>query len=179
MLLKRIYDETDLSRYKMERVALMEAWQVKLKTVGVPDELVESFTKQIGDKLVNPPLIAELELLHTGVKAEQNFSTPMITEFMKLGIVNIAGDQLTLRTRSEDLQYTIKRMPGRWCLHCGEKLSDDQNGELARLHVAMKHKGKPSPIEAEPAGYQWLTYFECVLNKKQHNQYKKEAGKNG
>jgi hypothetical protein len=99
----------------------------------------------------------------------------MVTEFIKLGLMEIDGDQLTLHAQPEDLQYTIKREPGRWCLHCGEKLADDTNGELARLHIAMKHNGVPSPSESDPSGYVWLTYFECVLDETQHEAYKKGA----
>lgn len=175
MLLNRIYDDKDLERYRSEREQAMTKWRTELKTASVPDGLIESFAKQICDQVVIPPSIAGLEIVHTGIQAEQNFSTPLITEFIKLGVASIEGDQLALKAAPEDLHYTIKRTPGRWCLHCSEKLADDVNGELARLHVAMKHKDKPSPVESTPAGYEWLTYFECVLNEEQHLRYKNGA----
>jgi len=171
MLLNRIYDEQDLARFKMDRQKTLDEWQGKLKEALIPEELIESFAKQVSDKLVPAPLVAGVEIVHTGARPEQNFSTPLITEFVKIGIAEIEGDQLTLHAQPEDLHYTIKRVPGRWCLHCGEKLPDDQNGEMARLHVAMKHKGIPSPSADDPSGYQWLTYFECVLDDAEHARF--------
>ena len=173
MELSRIYDETDLARYKLEREQTNAAWQGKLKAQDIPEKLIDGFAKQICDEVVPAPAIAGVDVVHTGIQAEQNFSTSLITEFIKLGIAEIEGEQLILHTASDDLIYTIKRTPGRWCLHCGEKLPDDAGGELARLHMAMNHNGESSPSANDPAGYVWLTYFECVLDAAQHAQYQK------
>src|SRR5690242_10935448 len=84
-----------------------------------------------------------ISLAHTGISPEQNFSTQLVTKFLQDGIMEIKGHTLTFHVYPEDLRYTIKRVPGRYCAHCGEKLSDDTGGELARLHVAQKHAGVP------------------------------------
>lgn len=175
MELTRIYDAKDLERYRREREQANTAWQARLAEQGVPENLTGSFAKQICDQVIVPPALAGVDIVHTGVQAEQHFSTTLITEFVRLGIVGIKGKQLTLHTVTENLHYTIRREPGRWCLHCGEKLADDTSGEMARLHMALKHKGVQSPDENNPSGYEWLTYFECVLDEDQHRQYRKGA----
>lgn len=172
MLLNRIYDEQDLERFKLQKDETIKEWKAKFRSLGIPEELVVSFAGQVSETIVPLPLISGVEVLHTGVRAEQNFSTSLITEFIKLGIAEINNDELVLHTSSDDLKYTILRSPGRWCLHCKEKLTDDATGEMARLHIAMKHNGVPSPVESEPSGYVWLTYFECVLDEGQHAEYK-------
>src|SRR5688572_7623822 len=100
-----------------------------------------------------------ISLANTGVSAEQNFSTQLVTKFLQEGIMEIDGDTLIFHVYPEALKYTIKRTPGRWCLHCGEKLQDDTGGEMARLHVAMKHAGIPSPSPSDPSGYVALNHF--------------------
>jgi hypothetical protein len=112
-----------------------------------------------------------VSLAHTGVSPEQNFSTGLVTQGLQEGIMEIAGDTLVFHVFPEDLIYTIKRQPGRYCLHCGEKLSDDAGGELARLHVAQYHAGVESPDPSNPAGYEALNHFECVLDDAQHEKF--------
>ena len=85
------------------------------------------------------------------------------------------GDTLTFHVYPEDLEYTVKRTPGRYCLHCGEKLTDDAGGEMARLHVVQFHAGTPSPSASNPSGYEAINYFECVLNDDQHEKFKKQG----
>ena len=112
-----------------------------------------------------------ISLAHTGVSPEQNFSTQLVTNMLKDGIMEIDGSALVFHVYPEDLTYTIKRAPGRYCLHCGEKLPDDASGELARLHVAQAHAKE----EPKGAGYEAINYFECVLDDEQHEKYKKRG----
>ncbi len=111
-----------------------------------------------------------LSLAHTGVSREQHFSTSLITEYVTLGLMEIKGKTLLFNVYPEPLRYEIKREPGRYCLHCGEKLADDQGGELARLHIATKHKDAP-PNANNPAGYENIHYFDCTLDEAQHEKY--------
>jgi len=117
------------------------------------------------------PELDYVSLAHTGVSPEQNFSIKLVTEFLVAGIMEIVDDELFFHVHPEDLHYVIKRTPGRYCLHCGEKLSDDVSGQMARLHVAMKHAGVQSPSDNDPSGYVALNHFECVLNNKQHLKF--------
>lgn len=111
-----------------------------------------------------------ISLAHTGIHAEQNFSVGLVTHGITEGWITIDGDTLKLRAVPEDLLYTIKRHPGRYCEHCGEKLTDDDSGEMARLHVAMHHKDAPAP-QGNPAGYVKINHFECVLAAEQHEKF--------
>lgn len=112
-----------------------------------------------------------LSLAHTGIQAEQNFSVGLITQGLKEGWVDINDNTLTLHAVPENLQYAIRRPPGRYCDHCGEKLPDDESGEMARLHVAMQHKDVPA-LAGNPAGYVKLNHFECVLSAEQHEKFR-------
>lgn len=134
----------------------------------------DGWEKQINERgeCVNPPPLDYLSLAHTGINPEQNFSTDRVVEGLTAGLMRIEDDVLALECHPEPLRYAIKRRPGRYCLHCGEKLADDEKGVLARLHVAEKHAGKPSPDADTPAGYVALNHFECVLDAKQHEKYR-------
>jgi hypothetical protein len=134
----------------------------------------EGWGKQVDEngKCINPPPLDYISLANTGINPEQNFSTDLVTEGLTSGRMKIDGETLIMDTYPEPLRYTIKRRPGRYCLHCGEKLADDQTGALARLHVAEKHAGEPSPDKNVPAGYISINHFECVLNAEQHEKYR-------
>lgn len=177
MELKRIYDDTDLLRYRAEHAAAVRGWLEKFDALGVPTTLVPAFAKQSADAMVTGPALAGVDVVHTGATPQQNFSTTLVTDFLRLRLMEIDGAVLTLHTQSKPLRYTILREPGRWCLHCGEKLADDENGELARLHVALNH-ADAAPIEDNPAGYIWHKYFECVLDADQHARFAR-GGSNG
>lgn len=119
-----------------------------------------------------PPELDYIALAHTGVEPEQNFSTKLVTDFLKQGVIEIKGKTLIFHVHPEDLVYDIKRRPGRYCLHCGGKLPDDEKGELARLHVAESHQGVVSPDPNNPSGYEAINYFECMLTHSQHEKFK-------
>lgn len=134
----------------------------------------EGWEKRVDEKgdCTNPPPLDYLSLSNSGVNPEQNFSIDLVTEGLTNGLMSIDDDVLTLNCHPEPLRYAIKRRPGRYCLHCSEKLGDDNGGTLARLHVAEKHAGKPSPDTGTPAGYVALNHFECVLDAEQHAKYR-------
>ena len=113
-----------------------------------------------------------LSLAHTGTHPEQNFSIKLVTEYLSSGLMQMLGNDLTLHCYPEPLFYRINRRPGAYCLHCGAQLPIENRGALARLHVAEKHAGRPSPVPGEPAGYVVLNHFECVLDAGQHEKYR-------
>jgi hypothetical protein len=134
----------------------------------------EGWVKQVNERgeCVNAPPLDYVSVAHTGVSAEQHFSAGLINAAMAEGWCSISGDQLILHVHPEALVYTIKRAPGRWCCHCGEKLPDDALGELARGHVARLHPATKSPDPNWPAGYGMTNAYECVLEQKQHEQFR-------
>jgi hypothetical protein len=75
MLLKRIYDEKDLERFKNEREQARAMWREKFDAIGVRDALLDNFARQVADPTVNLPLIVGLDLEHTGSKPEQGWTS--------------------------------------------------------------------------------------------------------
>lgn len=138
----------------------------------MPDGWVKK-TDEHGNCTNQPPL-DYISVGHTGTHAEQNFSVNFVADGMAQGWLSISGDTLTLHAVPEDLHYRILRRPGRYCLHCAAQLPDDEKGLLARLHVSTEHPGIASPDPSNPAGYEKLNHFECVLDEKQHVRYRKK-----
>ncbi len=174
MLLKRFY-KTPLDWVKQinDRMVVRDA-------NGAP--VIDPPTKEVVTRLVdpskpqgaclNPPPLDYVSCAHTGVSPEQNFSAGLINAALSEGWATISKGVLTLHVVPEDLIYTIKRMPGRYCCHCGEKLPDDSTGELARGHVATAHPGAESPDPSNPAGYCMTSAYECVLDAAQHERFR-------
>jgi len=113
-----------------------------------------------------------IELRHTGTSAEQNFSRRLVEGAVSEGWMTLSRGKIILHAKPEDLTYTIKRGPGHYCLHCGEKIESDALGAAARAHMAEKHDGMESPDRHWPAGYMVTHAFECVLDDKQHEKFK-------
>ena len=122
------------------------------------------------------PELDYISLGHTGFSPEQNFSVKLVTGLLEQGIMEISGDELIFHVHPEDLHYEILRTPGRYCLHCGEKLTDDATGQMARLHIAQEHAGEESPDPGNPSGYVAINYFECRLDAQQHAKFQKLPG---
>jgi hypothetical protein len=166
MLLKRIYKKREAE----PRLSLPSGVTSIEVVAGVAAILAEGVIATINSD--SPAELDYLALAHTGVEPEQNFSTSLVVDNVKCGLMEIKDEKLIFHVHPEDLVYKIKRRPGRYCLHCGEKLPDDEKGELARLHIVEKHLGLKSPDPNNPSGYVALNHFECVLDEKQHNKFK-------
>jgi len=130
--------------------------------------------------LLNPPPLDYVELRHTGTNPEQNFSTGLVEAGLAEGWISIGQGKLTLRAKPEDLVYAIKRGPGHYCCHCGERIPDanqflpGQQGEVTvgMRHVAEAHPNTPSPDPSNPAGYCRVNSYECVLDEKTHAKFR-------
>lgn len=176
MQLTRLYDESDRERFETERVQHIETHKNKLRLTGVPEELHETIARQMAAASVAPMKIRAMEVVHTGASQKQHFSVRSILQGLDHGYFKIEGDRLTLKAEPEDLVYSIQRRPGRYCLHCGEKLPDDTKGELALLHVFEKHHGVESPDpKGHPAGYEMINYFDVTLDGGQHERHKSDV----
>lgn len=137
------------------------------------------------------PRVTGVELRHTGIHAEQNFSARLVFQAIAEGWMTLAGDLLLLKTATATLRYAIKRSPGYYCCHDGSRIpiSDVAQQERlrtgigrlaaaeARAHLAAHgFAGKKSPDPANPAGYQVIEHYECVLDAAQHAKYKAVPG---
>lgn len=119
-----------------------------------------------------PPKLDHIVVKHTGVSVEQNFSRRLVEGAVAEGWMTLSRGKIIVHAKPEDLVYTVKRAPGHYCVHCGEKLDSDTNGQGARKHVAEKHAGAKSPDPQWPHGYAVTNAFECVLDEKQHAKFK-------
>lgn len=132
-------------------------------------------------ELLNPPPISHMEVKHTGASAEQHFSTTLVEAGVSQGFISAGKGRLVLHAKPEDLHYTVKRGPGHYCCHCGESLPDAaafvSPGVTAGMqHVAAMHPGKASPDAGNPAGYERLHHYDCVLDKALHEKYRVKPG---
>lgn len=121
-------------------------------------------------RCINAPPLDYVSLGHTGTSPEQNWPIKTVSLGVREGWMRIEKDKLLLLVQPETLVYDIKRIPGRYCRVCGEKLNDDATGELARLHMMARH-----PSDA-PNDYEMLAHFETVLNSAQHERHKVRPG---
>lgn len=177
MLLKRIYNhEAPASEWVERRRGCATC---KGKGVVVSEDLhgVQPCADCTDGVIVDmiPPL-KNVVIIHTGTHAEQNFSGGLVDAAISEGWMTITKGKIILHAQRQDgvdvdLNYTINRMPGRYCCHCGEKLPDDATGELARAHVKERHIG-PSPDPENPAGYSMLNHYACTLDLKQHEWFR-------
>jgi hypothetical protein len=127
--------------------------------------------------LVNPLPVKAITLKHTGPESmpEQNFSRRMVDAGLQEGWMSMSRGKLTMHTDAEDLEYTILKMPGTYCVHCEAKLDDDPGGASNRAHVTEAHGDAPSPDPAHPAGYRVTNAYECVLREDQHARWSAQA----
>jgi hypothetical protein len=157
VLLKRIY-------------AKPEGWEKKVNARGADGKLPDP--RKPEGICLNPPPLDHVVVRHTGTAPEQKFSAQTVEIGTREGWLRVRDGRIVLDVKPEALVYTIRRAPGRYCLHCGEKLLDDEKGALARAHVAQEHPGLASPDPSNPAGYEALHAFECVLDAAQHEKFR-------
>lgn len=137
------------------------------------------------------PVVTGVELGHTGIKAEQNFSVRLVSQALAEGWMELAGDTILLHTDVGPLRYTVKRAPGYYCCHDGKRIPISEMAQHERLrsgvgrlaaqearaYLALHgYAGKPSPDAANPAGYVSLEHYECVLEAAQHAKYRARPG---
>lgn len=165
MLLKRVYDPADVSRY---HAALARAVDEEARAQ------------------VAPPAALGVQLKHTGINPAQNFSVDLVMQAVSSGWMSISGDTLILHAAPEDLHYAIVRRPGYYCCHDGKRIPISElamqealtqpQAKLAaaeaRAYLALHgFAGVPSPDAQHPSGYLRCNAFECVLDSAQHDKY--------
>ena len=102
-----------------------------------------------------------------------HFSQSMIDKYESSGLITKSDTAIVVHTVDGDMVFNIDHPPGRYCLHCGDALPNEnfekdgetipqgniKHGAGARKHVAEKHKGKKSPDPSIPAGYKMKNYY--------------------
>lgn len=129
--------------------------------------------------LLNPPPLDHIQIRHTGLDAEQHFSTGLVEQGLEQGWIAIQDGKLILYAMPENLVYDIRRVPGRYSCFDGAKLPDDEadRGDLARAYLAEHHSGQTSPDPQHPAGYYKINYYDCVLEASQQERFRLRKGK--
>lgn len=137
------------------------------------------------------PVVTGVELRHTGIHAEQNFSVRLVSQALAEGWMEVSGDTILLHTDAGPLRYSVKRAPGYYCCHDGKRIPISEMAQHERLRSGIGRlaaaearaylatqgfAGKASPDPANPAGYLVLEHYECVLEAAQHAKYKAKPG---
>lgn len=137
------------------------------------------------------PVVTGVELRHTGIHAEQNFSVRLVSQALAEGWMELQGDTILLHTDVGPLRYSVKRAPGYYCCHDGKRIPISEMAQHERLRSGVGRlaaaearaylatqgfAGKASPDPANPAGYLVLEHYECVLEAGQHAKYKAKPG---
>jgi hypothetical protein len=96
-----------------------------------------------------------------------NFSTRLVEEALWQGWMTRVENALVIVdiATGERYSFHIDKEPGRYCLHCEEKLKDDGTGALARIHVTTKHGGKPTNDINDNSGYVCNNHYVTTLEK--------------
>jgi hypothetical protein len=119
-----------------------------------------------------------VQILHTGLKPQQNFSHRLIEQAMAEGWADISGNTLTLHADPEPLVYTLKRTPGYYCTSTGERIPISEvawgrmratgNGDLSRRDAVawLAAHGKAQD------DYDVTWAYECELQPEQHARWR-------
>lgn len=115
-------------------------------------------------------VFAGYEFVSVGANPKQNFHLHQIETYQKQGVVEIGKDAITLKCLNGDFKFAINQEPGIYCLLDdkkwpldGEDVPQKMRGQVARDHIAAKHKGKASPDPENPAGYRVQRYYATTL----------------
>jgi len=100
------------------------------------------------------PIVNGVEIQEMPLDGKHNFSTTLIEDCQHAGWLTQTDKHIVIHSANMgDVAFKIIKQPGRYCLHCGEKLEDDTLGVLARKHIEDHHAGEKSPDENNPSGY--------------------------
>lgn len=167
MLIKREFHPKELAQFLTQRDRLLD----------------RGLTKEEAEAKLQQPRCIHVEVKHTGVHPEQNFSSRMVMNAVSEGWMVIEGDKLTIKTceHQPNLVYTINRSPGHYALQDGSRIpiSDLAKEERQRTGIGrLSAKEALAYITAKGftnKGYEVIDHFECVLDSALHDQFKLES----
>ena len=131
------------------------------------------FDQDTGDKTWSG-----IQLMALAKSRRHHFSPVWLERHIARGFVSMTDSSIVLHTIDGDMLFKIDHVPSRYCLHCGEKLhneEDDAGGMLiragdsrlgaeAREHVKKKHTGKKSMNPSFPSGYKFKHYYGATAD---------------
>lgn len=121
---------------------------------------------------------AGLEIVHTGLRQEQNFSRQLVEKLLEDGVATLDGSRLTIASSPEPLAYTVNRQPGYYCRSTGEAIPVSARAWARMLTTA---RGDLSAAEARAwllahgksaSDYEVCMAYECVLDTEQHDRWR-------
>lgn len=117
---------------------------------------------------VKSPSVSGVVVKRMPTNGVQHFSPKLVRTGMSERWLIQKDGKITVIDQSGPIVFNIIREPGRYCLHCGVKLSDDPMGKAAQEHISQEHSGIKSPDPLNPSGYVMLTYFETKVEGSNH-----------
>lgn len=177
MLVKVFHDPISPTGEVLDREAVLNSddalmviafFELKQKQGTLPAGAISA--AMIFDELIKRKIISSLKPRNkvalsklVATDEAQHFTENFLTGGEAEGWLERNGKKVTIHGLDGDVVFGIVQEPGRYCLHCGEKLADDGDGRAARKHVADKHAGQVSPDAENAAGYVMQNYYNCVL----------------
>jgi len=112
---------------------------------------------------IKPPVVRGIKLKRMSADGKQRFAPKLVKIGQDEHWLSVTGGKIIIHDEGGDVPFKVLKVPGRYCCHCGEKLTDDADGAAARKHVVEHHVGKKSPDEQNPSGYVMQNYYDCEL----------------
>ena len=89
----------------------------------------------------------------------QHFSPNLVQKGAAAGWLSMQDGKIIIHGEGGDLSYSIERIPGYYCCHCGDPLDDSKTSQN---HVASEHEDEESPDKENPSGYERINYYDCA-----------------
>lgn len=106
-------------------------------------------------------VVSGIEMKRLPKNGIQHFTQKLVDMGIGEGWLKITPSTITITdTSNKKHKFTIEVPPGKYCLHCDEKLSDDAQGTQARLHVEQEHS-EADPLGDGGSGYMAINYYVC------------------
>lgn len=135
---------------------------------------------------ISRPPVKSLQIFHTGLRAEQTWSTRQVDQGLVEGYMTINGTTLVVKADPEDLIYRINRQPGYYCRATGERIPLSEaawrqkiSGPIATIapneaRAWLEANKQPLTIMVdgrEVTNYEVINGYECVLNSSQQERF--------
>lgn len=123
--------------------------------------------------------VTHVDVQHTGTHDAQSWGAKHVSAWVEEGWMRVDGDSIVIVTGDgqPDLIYAIKRRPGYYCADTGERVPIS---DLALTQFMSQSVATLAPREAvawlkgkgRSGKYAATRNYECVLDAKQHAQFK-------